>query len=121
MIAISIDARPTYLPTTTNQLRQIFAGLVKNGTSLTTRSEMVSVRGHRVAVHKIRYVRNSRGDNKMNLSFHDEVGDCELDLQVLKKSIESPTTIRPDWVKTGKDFVTWMKMRKGERLNVTKG
>jgi len=36
----------------------------------------------------------------------------EDDLAFIKKSIESPTVKRPEWVKSGRDFVKWMKMRK---------
>ncbi|CNI79220.1 Uncharacterised protein [Yersinia frederiksenii] len=41
----------------------------------------------------------------------------EFDILVIQRSIDSPTTQRPDWVKTGADFVKWMRIRKEERLN----
>lgn len=41
----------------------------------------------------------------------------EFDILAIQQSIDSPTTQRPDWVKTGADFVKWMRIRKEERLN----
>lgn len=38
----------------------------------------------------------------------------EFDIPVIQRSIDSPTTQRPDWVKTGADFVKWMCIRKEE-------
>lgn len=50
-----------------------------------------------------------------------DLNHFEAELKAIKLSIKSPTIDRPEWVKSGKDMVRWIKMKKEGRLNVNEG
>lgn len=61
---------------------------------------------------------NMSGNVKViNWLNEDEHLRIDMTLNVIKSSIESPTTVRPEWVKSGKDFVRWMQIRRRERID----
>lgn len=55
--------------------------------------------------------------NMVNWLKYEEAITFGVSYEDLKSSIESPNTVRPSWVKTGKDFVKWMQSRRKERIN----
>ncbi|EKN3612530.1 hypothetical protein NUG10_002524 [Yersinia enterocolitica] len=103
MISIAVEFKPTYMPVSTIQLKQVFSGLISNGTSTKTNNKMFSSERKSVVIHGVSHD-NARSEEAIihfNFPKIEEAFDCEF-------------VAMPDDIKSEKDFHLWLMGMKFE-------
>jgi len=99
MIAIAVEVKPTYLPTSTGMLNLLFGGLSRHGTSFSTRTRMLGSRGSKVSLH-VQSLEPKRST--------EECISSKFDLPVIEAAFDCEFIQMPDSINSAEDFRNWI-------------